>query len=462
MKKKLYPLTASQLIHYRWIQQYHTQQVAGVSVVASLQIPLDFDLLKKCILMEIDRCQCLRVRFTKPNSKGEIFQYIVDKDNREIPYKDLSDMSMNEADKLMQSWAYTTLDLEDSPMFNVTMLKLPDDYYGFFLHVDHRLLDSAGIIIMMNDLMELYCHYSFNTPMPKEPASYVETLQKDIARATTPMRYESDKAFWDGLLDKYGEPLYSDIQGLSVLEQSRKLHKNQKLCAADIETTDLHVSVKDFYLEAEPSSRLVNFCKEKKISMTNLILLGLRTYLSKVNNGQEDITIENFVSRRVTPKQWTSGSSRTMMFPCRTVIEPATSFVDAAFIVQDMQNHVYMHSNYDPEFITNELKKRYKTPDNTTYESVYLTYQPMPARAMNPVIESIPQHSIWFANGAATKKLYLTVSHTKTGEIQFSFHYQTAHLSDEDMSVVYYYLMRIIFDGIENPDKNVGDIIASV
>ena len=32
-----------------------------------------------------------------------------------------------------------------------------------------------------------------------------------------------------------------------------------------------------------------------QLSMTNLLLLGIRTYLSKVNNGQEDITIQNFI-----------------------------------------------------------------------------------------------------------------------------------------------------------------------
>ena len=462
MKKKLYPLTASQLIHYRWIKQYHTQQVAGISVVASLQIQLDFELLQKCIRMEIERCECLRVRFTKPDSKGSISQYIVNSDDRDIPFVDLSNMSMNKADEIMQKWAYETLDLTDSPMFTVTMLKLPDNYYGFFLHVDHRLLDSAGIIIMMNDLMELYCHYSFNTPFPDAPASYTETLEQDIRRATTPHRFNDDKNFWDNLLDKYGEPLYSDIQGKEVLENSRKKHHNDTLRSADIEMDNLKVAVKDFYLETDSSNRLIDFCKNNKISMTNLLLLGLRTYLSKVNDRQEDITIENFVSRRVTPKQWTSGSSRTMMFPCRTVIPSSTSFINAANIVQDMQNHVYMHCNYDPALIQEEIQKRYHTPDNTTYESVYLTYQPLPSKAMNPIIASIPQHSIWFANGAATKKLYLTVSHTGSGEMQFSFHYQVAHLNDHDMELVYYYLMRILFAGIGSPEKEVDEIISEV
>ena len=47
--QEYYPLTAAQKMHHNWILKYKTQQVAGVSVVASLKSPLDFGLLKKCI-----------------------------------------------------------------------------------------------------------------------------------------------------------------------------------------------------------------------------------------------------------------------------------------------------------------------------------------------------------------------------------------------------------------------------
>ena len=134
--------------------------------------------------------------------------------------------------------------------------------------------------------------------------------------------------------------------------------------------------------------------------MTNLLLLGIRTYLSKVNNGQEDITIENFISRRSTHDEWTSGGSRTIMFPCRTVISPETSFMEAAYEIQNVQNRIYMHSNYDPAKIREEMKRRYNTPDDTTYESCYLTYQPMPVKMDNPFLKDIPMHTKWFANGA--------------------------------------------------------------
>ena len=121
-----------------------------------------------------------------------------------------------------------------------------------------------------------------------------------------------------------------------------------------------------------------------------------------------------------------------------------------------------MHSNYDPARIEEEMRRRYHTPKNTSYESCYLTYQPMPVKFDNPHLEQIPQHSKWFANGAATKKLYLTVSHTEYGGMNFSFHYQTAHLKEQDMELFYYYLMRILFKGIAEPDMSIGEIMEQV
>ena len=53
-----YPLTAAQKMHHNWIMDYGTQQVSGVSVVASVQAELDFGLLKKCIQMETERSGC--------------------------------------------------------------------------------------------------------------------------------------------------------------------------------------------------------------------------------------------------------------------------------------------------------------------------------------------------------------------------------------------------------------------
>ncbi len=404
----------------------------------------------------------MRVRFTKPDKNGEVKQYIAKRESRDIPFKDLSGMSLNEADNLMQQWAYETFEGDDIPLCDVVMLKLPEGYNGFFIHMDHRLIDSCGLVVMINDLMQLYTHYRFGSEYPQDLADFEEVLEKDLQRANNEKRFAKDKRFWDDQLDALGEPLYSDIQGPSVLEEARKHHGDKGLRAADIETENLFVQVKDYYLEPEPTKNLIDFCMNHQLSMTNLLLLGIRTYLSKVNNGQEDITIENFISRRSTHDEWTSGGSRTIMFPCRTVIPAETEFLAAAYEIQNVQNRIYMHSNYDPSLIMEEMRKRFHTPENTTYESCYLTYQPMPVKLENPHLVNIPQHSKWFANGAATKKMYLTVSHTGNGRMCFSYHYQTAHLGEQDMELLYYYMMRILFKGIAEPDMSIGEIMEQV
>ncbi|MCR5291823.1 MAG: chromosome condensation protein [Eubacterium sp.] len=457
-----YPLTAAQNMHYQWIREYNTQQVSGVSIVASLKAELDFGLFKKCIQLEIERYGCTRLRFTKPDKDGNIKQYIIKHDARDIELVDMTGMTMAEADDTMQRWAYETLDGNNVPMCEFKMVKLPEGYNGFFVHMDHRLIDSCGLVVMVNDLMKLYTHFRFGSEYPSDLADFETVLKNDLDKASNEKRFAKDKKFWDDQLDALGEPLYSDIQGPSVLEESRKKHKNKELRAADIERKELFVAVKDYYLEPESTKGLIDFCMNHQLSMTNLLLLGIRTYLSKVNNGQEDITIENFISRRSTHDEWTSGGSRTIMFPCRTVIPADTDFMSAAYEIQNVQNRIYMHSNYDPALIREEMKRRYNTPDDTTYESCYLTYQPMPVKPDNPYLAGLEMHNRWFANGAATKKMYLTVSHTANGGMCFSYHYQTVKLTEHDMELLYYYMMRILFMGISNPEMTVGEIMETV
>ncbi len=460
--KKLYPLTAAQKMHDTWIKEYGTEQVAGLSIVASLKADIDFALLKKAILLEFERYGCMRVQFTKRDKDGEVKQYITKDELREIEIKDLTDMTLEEADNTMQQWAYETFVGDDIPMCIVYMVKLPEGYNGYFLHMDHRLIDSCGVVVMTNDIMSLYTHYRFGSAYPADLADFEEVLQKDLSKASNEKRFAKDKKFWDDQLDELGEPFYSDIQGPRVLDRARQKHGNPNLRAADIERKELFVTVKDYKLDPYSTKDLLDFCMNHNLSVTNLLLLGLRTYLSKQNNGQKDITIENFISRRSTKDEWTSGGSRTIMFPCRTVIEPDTDFISAAYEIQNIQNKIYMHSNYDPALIYDEIRTRYKTPADTTYVSCYLTYQPMPVKMENPFLKDIPMHSKWFANGAATKKMYLTVSHTEDGGMNFSYHYQTVELNEKDIELLNYYLMRIIFKGIENPELTVGKIIQDV
>ncbi|MBR3571033.1 MAG: chromosome condensation protein [Oscillibacter sp.] len=463
MEKELYPLNVGQMLQYLPIRETGTQRCCNISVFCGLQSPIDFGLLKHAVQDEFRRADCLRLRFTAPDENGNVMQYVAERDDRDVPMLDLSGMSMTEADAYLQAKTYEEFNAPDIPMAEFTMVKMPEGYNGLYIHIDHRLTDSTALIVTVNDIMEIYCHYRFGSEYPAPLASFIEVLKKDLEKANNAKRQSKDEKFWRDWLTENGEPIYSDIQGPGVLRASRKAHGDRTLCAADVEKKDRSVGIADFHLEPEATQNLMDFCMNHQISMTNLILLAMRTYLSKMNGGQQDITLRNFVSRRSTRDEWTCGGSRTLSYPCRTIITPDTEFLDAAYKIQDAQNKVYLHSNFDPIRLKAMMKEIYPTPDDTEYISMSLTYQPMPVRMQNEHLKGIKVRSVWYPNGAATKKIYLTVTHsTNDGGLIFDYHYQKASLTYKDMELLYYYMMKILYKGIAEPDMTVGEIITYI
>ncbi len=461
MGTKYYPLAAAQATQHQLVKEFGTSQVINICVCSTLKFDIDFDLLRKCIQEEYKRYECLRIRFTAPDENGDVMQYIVPRDNREIDFFDLSEKSRDEIEMTLNAWSFKPFSEPDAPMSEIKMIKMPDGYQGLYVSIDHRLVDSSAIIVMINDIMELYCHYHFNSPYPAPLPSYIDALEKDLARQKSEKLVARDSEFWDEILE-LGEPLYSDVTGTWKLEECRKKHNNPNLRAVDREIKDTRVGFAVFHLEPDPSMRLLNYCLNNNVSMTNLLLMGIRTYLSKVNDGQTDISIRNFVSRRSTKLESYSGGSRTQWFPCRTIIEADTEFLDGIYIIQDLQNKVYRHSNYDQAALAKKFEKKFKQPPRSTYEGILLTYQPLPVRLQNPNLKGIPNKSMWLSNGTAVQKLYLTVMHSPDAGLEFFFKYQQAELSRDDVEKVYYYLMRIIFMGVEHPELTVGEIINMV
>ena len=105
----------------------------------------------------------------------------------------------------------------------------------------------------------------------------------------------------------------------------------------------------------------------------------------------------------------------------------------------------------------------YGAPEGTQYVGMSLTYQPMQLHMQNEHLRGVKMRHVWYPNGGSTKKIYLTVTHDAgDGGMIFDFHYQKASLTYQDMEQVYYYMMKIIFRGMEEPDMTIGEMIATI
>lgn len=458
-KTTLYPLTAAQKLHYFTVQYCPLKQVLNIGTSLTIETDVDFNVLKESIYEAYDHCEFMRVRFCQAEN-GQVMQYVVPKEERDIPFFEFGHWKQEDAENEMKGWTTVPFERFDSPMNKVVMISMPDGFKGLYLLVDHMCLDAQAIILFLKDVIQVYCSKKFDTDYPKPLQSYIKALEKDLMYEDNSKALKKDIEYWKNVIES-SEPIYTDAKGEKLLEQNRAEQNNPNLRAAFSSTADCNADIAQFHLEPNPSDVLIRFCEEYNIPMTSLLLMALRTYLQKVNDGEPDVSIQNTVSRRATLLEKHSGGTRVHFFPCRTVVQTNDTFIEGCKKVQESQNNTFRHANYNPIEYMMLRSKYYNNNPAQTYEPMSFTYQPLSMRSKD-IMPEIRYKTNWYSNGVAAQNLYLTVMHRSLDNgLDFCFEYKKEKFSYEDLQKIYYFVTRILFEGVNNPNKTVAEIIAN-
>lgn len=455
----VYPLTNAQKFHLYYQSFCPKKEVVNIGVSLTIGMELDLDVLKESIYKAYERCDSMRLRFAK-DKEGNWYQYVVDKEEREIEYVDFTGKTMEEANAIMTGWTQKPFKQIDSPMNRIVIIKTPDGFMGTYNLVDHMTMDAQSLIYFMTDVIELYCHAKFEgVPYPKDMASYVEQLQKDLAYEAGCKAKDRDAEFFQKIIEE-SEPIYNGITGPQKLQLEREKCGDPKLRAAVNSSREVDSALDIFHLEAEPTERLMKFCEEQHISLTVLLLMGLHTYFHKMN-GNDDVSINTAIARRATLKEKKSGGTRIHSFPFRVILAKEKTFLEGIQEIRDKQNEYFRHANYNPTDYFAYRGKTYPHTPGQTYEPMSLTYQPLSMRK-NDLAKAggIQYKTKWYPNGATTQAMYLTVMHrTDDNGLDFNFEHQVASVTKTELEYMYYYLCKIMFKGIENPSLSIADIM---
>jgi hypothetical protein len=181
-------------------------------------------------------------------------------------------------------------------------------------------------------------------------------------------------------------------------------------------------------------------------------------------NGNEDVSITTTIARRATLKEKRCGGTRIHSFPFRTIISEDKTFLEGIYEIRDGQNSLFRHANYDPVAYFAHQSKVYKKPNGRVYEPMSLTYQPLTMQAGQlDKLGDIHYQTKWYPNGATTQAMYLTVMHRpEDNGLDFNFEHQVKAVSKDQLEYLYYYMCKIMFKGVENPNLKIGDIIKLV
>ena len=458
---KVYPLTAAQNLHFYCLKYCPAKQVLNIGSSLTIQVDLNWDVLRECIKEAIDRCEAMRLRFAE-DKDGTVYQYVVRQDDSVIDQFDFTGWTQEEADAKMREWTETPFARYDSPMHRIVIIKMPDGFQGIYIAVDHMTMDAQSLILFFRDIIELYASRMYEgIDYPKPMSSYIKQLKKDLEYEAGSKASQKDREFFQKLIAS-SEPIFADIYGPGKLEAERKATGNPNLRAATNTSNNVDANITTFHLETDPSARMFQFCEDQQVSMTCLLLMGLRTYLQKENN-LDDISLTTTIARRATLQEKRSGGTRIHCFPFRTIVPREDTFIEGIYKIRDMQNQYFRHANFSPTEYYYYRSQYYKLADGQTYEPLSLTYQPLAMRYEGPGLEKldgIQYRTARYSNGVAAHTLYLTVSQNATDNgLDFCFEYQTGVVTPEKLQEIYYYLCRIIFRGIEDCSRTVGEVI---
>ncbi len=458
---KLYPLTNAQRLHYFTVQFCPLKQVLNIGVSLTIEIDVDFDLLKECIYEAYDHFECARLRFHKTED-GKVMQYIAEKETRNIEYFEFRHWKQEDAEAEMKKWTSVPFERFDSPMNRIVMIAMPDGFQGVYFLVDHMTMDAQALITFLSDILMLYSgkKYNYKYVNQLEGYSYIKQLEKDLEYENNSKALQRDRKYWNDVI-RSSEPMFTDIKGTKILDDTRLKKNDFNVRAASNIGNSLNADIATFHLEPSPSDAIMRFCKENNVPVVCLLLMAIRTYLQKMNRNESDISIQSTVSRRATLLEKRSGGTRVHFFPCRTKVELDDTFIEGCRKIQEGQNAIFRHANFDSiEYMT--TRSKYYNLHGEGYEPMSLTYQPLSIRS-EEVPADIRYKSNWYSNGVAAQGLYLTVMHRPLDNgIDFSFEYKKGNYTYDDLEKLYYYISKIMFEGITAPNKKVGAIIVSV
>ncbi len=456
---KYYPLTDAQKIHFYSQMYCPMKQLLNIGVSLTIEIDVDFELLKECIYEAYDHFECARLRFHKAED-GSTVQYVVEKETRDIRYFEFAHWRLEDSEKEMKKWTEVPFERYDSPMNEIIMISMPDGFKGVYFKVDHMTMDAQALIVFLGDIISLYASKKYDYKYKPTATSYIKVLEKDLEYQNNSKALQRDRKYWNDFITE-SEPMFTDLMGPYLLDETRKLKNNFKYRASSNNGGSIEADIAVFHLEPAPTEAILNFCKEQNIPVVCLLMMGLRTYLQKMNRNEPDVSIQSTVARRATLLEKGAGGTRIHFFPCRSIVELDDTFIEGCRKIQEAQNSMFRHANFSSvEFMA--MRSKYYNLKDVAYEPMSLTYQPLSIQ-QSDVPHDIRYKSQWYSNGVAAQALYLTVMHRSLDNgMDFSFEFKKGKYSYTDLEKIYYYVTKIIFEGITSPNKKVGAIITSV
>ncbi len=450
----VYPLISSQkMVEYMWTYSVHMQATQIPCAVLFGEAP-DFRLLARALNTEIARNDCLRLRFFR--EKGEIKQYFLPEYRLErVAVRTFAAPAEMEA--YLNADAGRKLNVFKDETFRILFFTAPDGRRGIYLNVSHMVMDAAAVFVFLRDLMDVYGAMEKGQPLPRPLSAYEDRIKKELADADLPARTAAQTK---ALFDWYRmdcPPTFCTVKGLLPGRPARRgPHSPGPIKPQDYFPLLDRAGFEKYALTPAQSEEIRRFVTERQISAEWVIQLGMRVYLSKINNSVNDTVFWVLCPRRRTVAEKRCGGTLASPMPWREQLPGSLTVLEALHKTASTQAFLFRHTDVPFTALRRSEREIYGYTPLQTANSMMFSYLPLETDSLG----GREYEFLGLPMGRYVMPLYtVTLFDAHSGCYKFNYIHRTLIFSREDIRCFHEGAVRAVTACVRSPEKTLKEIM---
>ena len=448
-EQTLYPLIPSQETMCYMLKYSLHKQVTNVPVSFATTKQLDFDVMKKALNIEIERNDCLRIRFVKKGGKmQQVFlpSYTIDE------VQTLHFATKEEQEAFFEADAAKAIrPLKET--FRVVFFTDCESRYGVYLNACHLIVDAFAATVFFRDLFAVYDALVAGGELPAPLARFEEHLPKEYEYLKSE-QYQKDYDYFDQFHRGMGcPPFYAGVHGPAMLEKQRKRKPDLTVPVA---FDPIHDKAESAHLcsDEETTKAILDYCEKNRIAPEIMMQTGYKIYAAALNYRSDDTMMMVLCSRRVTAKEKNMGGCLAQVLQMRTKLPTSLTFEETVKRVSAQRSSHFRHMNFPYIDALNMERKIYHFSQAQGPALMMYTWLPIDTLAKEFGADS-PEFR-FYNPGRYIMPLYTFTFRSLDGtQLECLYMYRTNLISRENIEALHDGCFRVLRAALADPQTTV-------
>lgn len=425
-KQEIYDLTNPQMNIFLREQYYDNNAINIIAGFLRINKKIEADVIDKMLNMLVEESDNMRIRIFKGEEDNKPYQHISKYRYKKFPVIDVSNKSEKEIRLLIDKDLQEPLELFESELYQFKVYKLKDNVNIIFIKMHHIISDAWTLKLIPDRILDNYSRIIKGKEGLKKYSyvNYINIEQKYLEGE----EFQNDKEYWEKYLEEVYEP--------AVLKD---LSLNQDVRSTRVEKT----------LSFKIHNKVMNYCKNNKITPYSFFLSILSMYLYKTTGREEFIIGTPLLNRKNFEEKSISGMFVSTI-PLKVKIDENTTVNQLCANFSKDVRKALRHQRYPYVSMLEYIRK-----NNENFNKLFdvmLSYQNIKIEGTDDLPKST---CVWTYNHHQQTQFEFHVSqYSNSKPFTLSFDFKEDIADEEERNLIIARIMKLIEFIGDNKDIN--------